>query len=129
MKVTPISTSFKSTQPYSQDDKRRDYINNSLVISSGLVGMSLAYNRTMYERISKIINDLKICPQVPIIKETIKKNEAILKDLRFKKPLLTTIVSIVFGFAAVGVCEWVALETAKRKELQMMEDEIFTTSM
>ena len=98
-----------------RNNKRNDVINNGLMISAGLIGMNIAHNETMYKRISKITNDLKICPQNPIIKENIKKNETLLKDLKFKKPLLTTIVSIAFGFFMAIVCEWVAKEMDKRR--------------
>ena len=46
-----------------RNNKRNAVINNGLMISAGLIGMNIAHHETMYKRISKITNDLKIYPQ------------------------------------------------------------------
>ena len=121
MKIAPIVPNFKSAQlaPHddkSQKEKRQDFIYRGSLISAGLIGISIAHLETRYEQILKITNDLKVCPQYPIIDERIKKNEALLKDLKLKRPLIHIIISIAVGFFMAGISEWAIKETAKRKK-------------
>ena len=127
MKISPITHHFKSTQPAPLNDKlpkkkKQDFMYRGATISAGLIGMSIAHLETRYEQISKITNDLRVCPQFPIIEECIKKNEALLKDLKFKRPLIHITVSIACGFFMAGIMEWAIKETAKRKK-QVQEAE------